>query len=149
MQEPGELDMVRRAFVAVVALATAFNLSGCSDGGIALPKGTLPPCASSPDPAVHVEDLSHQTCDLTGYKLIFPDGYTLKAPPLGGLTSSEVCHAEHTPNPSGRTVCSGEYYASNLGVWGVDAWYVSNDQKHTTYWGTPTAVKTEKAHHAP
>jgi hypothetical protein len=147
-QKAGELSMIRRVLVATLALATAFSLSGCSEGGIVLPKGTVPPCSSSPISAIQVEDLSQQTCDLTGYELIFPDGYRLKAPPRGNLTSGQICHAKYTPNPSGQTVCSGEYYASNLGVWGVDAWYVSEDQKHTTYWGTPTAVKAEKAHHA-
>jgi hypothetical protein len=144
----GEFGMIRRVLMAALALATAFSLSGCSEGGIILPKGTLPPCSTSPTSAIHVEDLSSQTCDLTGYELIFPDGYRLKAPPRGNLTSGQICHAKHTPNPSGQTVCSGDYYASNLGGWGVDAWYVSKDRKHTTYWGTPTAVKTEKAHHA-
>jgi hypothetical protein len=138
--------MVRGPIVAALALAAIVGLTGCIDEGITLPKGTLPPCPTSPAPAIHVEDLSHQTCDLTGSELIFPDGYKLKAPPIGNLTSGEICHAKETPNPSGQTVCSGTYYASNLGVWGVDAWYVSKDQKHTTYWGTRTAIKNEKAH---
>lgn len=104
----------------------------------------MPACPTRPS-VVHVEDLSTQTCELGGAEPIFPDGYKLQAPPKGNMTSGEVCRAKQTPNPNDQTVCSGTYYASNLGVWGVDAWYVSKDKKHVTYWGTPTAIAVEKA----
>ena len=137
--------MRQACLVAALALAALVGLTGCIDEGITLPKGTLPPCATSRSSATHVEDLSHQTCDLTGATLIFPDGHTLGAPPAGALTSQEICHAKETPNPTGQTVCIGTYYAGNLGAWGAVAWFKSADGKHKTYWGTPIAVKKEKA----
>ncbi|NEN07811.1 hypothetical protein G3T36_18300 [Diaminobutyricibacter tongyongensis] len=137
--------MLRGGFVAALALAALLGLTGCIDEGITLPKGTLPPCPTSPAPATHVEDLSHQTCDLTGANLVFPDGHTLAAPPPGALTSQEICHAKETPNPKGQTVCVGTYYAGNLGAWGAVAWIKSANGKRMNYWGTPTAVKKEKA----
>jgi hypothetical protein len=133
--------------IAALAVVVALSMTGCIEleSGITLPQQTLPPCPTSPPPATHVEDLDHPTCDLTGGTLIFPDGYTLVAPPPGATTSDEVCHAKSTPNPSGETVCTGTYYAGNLAAWGTVAWFKSGDGKHTTYWGTPIAVKKEKA----
>ena len=62
----------------------------------------------------------------------------------GGARSTQVCTARPSPNPKGKVNCGGTYASTNLGLWGVDAMYTTPDGKHTTYWGTPIAVKKEK-----
>jgi hypothetical protein len=138
------MRMRRRVVTGAQIAVLCLSLTGCYYGGVTLPKDNLPRCTSTIPSSVPVEALAHQTCDLTGAALVFPDGYTVHAPPPGALSSGETCHAKSTPNPSGKVVCSGKYYAGNLGSWGVVAWHTSHDGKHTTYWGTAIAIKKEK-----
>ena len=141
---PEEMRMRRSAIAGAQVALLCLLLTGCYYGGITLPKDNLPHCTSTTPSSVPVETLAHQTCDLTGAALAFPDGYTVTAPPPGASSGSESCHAKPPPNPGGHVVCSGRYVADNLGGWGVVAWHTSPDGKHTTYWGTAIAIKNEK-----
>jgi hypothetical protein len=137
---------VRRIIVAAAVVAVACgSLAGCRlEDGVTLPKTTLPACASSAPEPVRVESLAHQTCDLTGATLVFPDGFTVQAPPPGALSGGEECHGVATPNTSGRVRCPGRHAAGNLGSWGVVAWFTTEDGKDPTFWGTPTGIRKER-----
>ncbi|NEN07808.1 hypothetical protein G3T36_18285 [Diaminobutyricibacter tongyongensis] len=142
-----------RREIAIAALVAVLGvcLAGCGanfhlGSGIAYPQASLPPCAvvSSPAP-VPVEKLREiPTCDIGGQQILFPDGYIMTAPSYGAMSGSSTCTPRPSPNPKGKVDCGGKYESANLGIWGVDAIYISPDGKHRTYWGTPTAVKKEK-----
>jgi len=70
---------------------------------------SLQPCEDSPPVDLGSISAETATCDIDGLEIVFPNGYSMKAPAMAGVGESWTSSAPE------------RYYAENLGTYGIAA----------------------------
>ncbi|RZU65451.1 hypothetical protein EV379_1785 [Microterricola gilva] len=87
-------------------------------------------------PVTEIGETDRATCDLAGTTIVFPDGFEVVAPALGGRTATAERHRDGSE--------SDTYSLANLGIYGIVAAQTAADPKHTDWWGIAEGISKEK-----
>jgi hypothetical protein len=115
-------------------------LAGCAPSGVHIPNVAfhISKCTTraSAYPVADVGKHKRAACDLVGQALVFPNGYTVTAPPIGS-TDSYV-------DGSGPGA-TNSYLVANFGTLGIVAGERNVKTGVSTWWGTTSGISRYQA----
>jgi hypothetical protein len=129
-----EGEQMRRPIASpLLAIAVVACLTSCVGPRVDIPRDSfdLPKCELTSEP-ITVQSLKQKSpveCDLQGAQILFPDGYTMRAPEIGSSDSAAGNGHDDT------------HTLFNFGSFGLVAAERSVGSTKTRWWGTSEGLK--------